>query len=57
VRQAAFSFKNVDESDSRFDVDKNVVDGQLISEVETNAEEEVERVAVDEDVNDEEKTA
>ena len=32
-------------------MNKDVVDVQLISEVETNPEEEAERVAVDEDVN------
>jgi len=44
----------VDESDSRFDVNKDVVDGQLISEVETSTEEKAERMVVDEDVNAEE---
>jgi len=32
-------FKDVDESDARFDVNKDVVDDQLISEVETSPEE------------------
>jgi len=53
MRQATFFFKDVDKSDARFDMNKDVVDDQLISEVETSPEEE-ERVAVDEDVNAEE---
>jgi len=34
LRQAAFFYKDVDVSNSRFYVNKDVVDGQLISEVE-----------------------
>jgi len=54
VRQAAFFFKDIDQSDSRFDVNKDVVDGQLIRKVETSPEEEAKRVAIDEDMNAEE---
>ena len=43
----------MDVADTRFDVKNDVVDGQLISEVETSLEEEGEKVAVDEDKNDE----
>ena len=32
LRQAAFFYKNVDALDSRFDVDKDVVDGKLVGE-------------------------
>jgi len=41
----------VNESDSRFDVNKDVVDGQVINKVETSPEDEAERVASDEDLN------
>jgi len=37
--------------DSRFDVNKDVVDGQLINEVESSLEEEEEKAMADEDVN------
>jgi len=51
LRQATFSCKDVDVADPRFNVNKNVVDGQLINEVETSPEEKAEKTAVDEDVN------
>ena len=51
VRQAAFFCKEVDVADPRFDVDKDVVDGQLINEDESSPEKEVEKVMADEDVN------
>jgi len=35
----------------RFDVNKDVVDGQLINKAESNPEEEVEKAMADEDVN------
>jgi len=41
--QATFFCKDVDVSDSRFDVNKDVVDSQVISEVESSLEEESER--------------
>ncbi|QCD86378.1 hypothetical protein DEO72_LG3g899 [Vigna unguiculata] len=54
LRQAAFFCKDVDVADPRFDVNKDVVDGQLISEVETSLEEEAEKTVVDEYMNVEE---
>ena len=54
LRQAAFFCKDVDVADSRFDVNKDVVDGQLISEVETTLEEEAEKTVIDENMNAEE---
>ena len=57
LRQAAFFCKDVDLSDSRFDVNKDVVDGQLISEVESNPEEESGKVTVEDDMNGEEVVA
>ena len=54
LRQATFFYKDLDASDSRFNVNKDVVDGQLIREAETIPEEEAGRMAVDEDVNAEE---
>jgi len=53
----AFFCKDVDVSDSRFDVNKDVVDCQLISEVESNLEEEVGKATVEEDMNGEEVVA
>jgi len=38
LRQATFFCKDVDVLDSRFDVNKDVVDGQLINEVESSLE-------------------
>ena len=54
LRQAAFFCKDVDVADPRFDVNKDVVDGQLISKVETSLEEEAEKTVVDEYMNVEE---
>ncbi|QCD96495.1 hypothetical protein DEO72_LG6g1199 [Vigna unguiculata] len=54
LRQAAFFCKDVDVADSRFDVNKDVVDSQLISEVETTLKEEAEKTVIDEDMNVEE---
>ncbi|QCD89124.1 hypothetical protein DEO72_LG4g62 [Vigna unguiculata] len=51
VRQAAFFCKEVDVTDPRFDVNKDVVDGQLINEAESSLEEEVEKAMVDEEAN------
>jgi len=39
LRQAAFFHPDVDVSDSRFDVDKDIVDGKLVREDEGDAEE------------------
>ena len=54
LSHTAFFCKDVDVADSRFNVNKDVVDGQLIIEVETSPEEEGEKKAVDEDMNVEE---
>jgi len=51
LQQATFFHKDIDASDSKFDVNKDVIDGQLISEAETNPDEEAEKMVVDEDVN------
>jgi len=51
VRQATFFCKKVDVADPRFDVNKDVVDGQLINEAESSPEEEVEKAMTNEDVN------
>ena len=48
LRQAAFFHPDVDVSDSRFDVDKDIVDGKLVKEDEGDAEE-VEEKAVEEE--------
>ena len=51
LRQTTYFHKDIDASDSKFDVNKDVVDGQLISEAETSLEEEAEKMAVDPDAN------
>jgi len=48
LRQAAFFHPNVDVSDSRFDVDKDIVGGKLVREDEGDAEEVEEKVAEEE---------
>jgi len=53
LRQASFFCKDVDVADLRFDVNKDVVDGQLVDEVESSLEEEGEKVAVNDDQNEE----
>jgi len=45
LRQAAFFHPDVDVSDSRFDVDKDIVDGKLVREDERDAEEVEEKAA------------
>jgi len=49
VRQAAFFYQDIDAADPRFDVNKDMVDGQLVNEVESSPEEEVEKGAAEED--------
>ena len=51
VRHVAFFYKEVDVADPRFDVNKDVVDSQLINEAESSPKEEVEKAMVDEDAN------
>ena len=45
LRQATFFYKDIDVSDSKFNVNKNVVDGALVSEVGSSPEEETDKVA------------
>jgi len=55
LRQAAFFHQDVDVTDSRFDVNKDVVDGKLVQEDEDNGNEEAqEKVAEKEKVGDSE---
>jgi len=49
LRQAAFFHQDVDAADLRFDVNKDVVDGQLIDEAESSPEKEAEKGAVEEE--------
>ena len=51
MRQAAFFQKDVDVSDSKFDVNKDVVNGELISKVESRLEERAGKMVVDEGAN------
>jgi len=51
VRQAAFFCQDIDATDPRFDVNKDVVDDHLINEVESHPEEEAEKGTTDEDMN------
>ena len=48
LRQAAFFHPNVDVSDSRFDVDKDIVGGRLVREDEGDAEDVEEKAAKEE---------
>ena len=49
LRQAAFFHQDVDITDSRFDVNKDVVDEKLVQEDEGSADEEVEEKATEEE--------
>jgi len=49
LRQAAFFHQDMDVTDSKFDVNKDVVDGKLIQEDEDNTNEEVEEKATEEE--------
>ncbi|QCD86812.1 hypothetical protein DEO72_LG3g1338 [Vigna unguiculata] len=49
--QAAFFHKDVDAFDAKFDVNKDVVDGQLVNEMESILEEEAQKVATEVDAN------
>jgi len=51
VRQVTFFYKEVDVADPRFDVNKDVVDNQLIDQAESSPGEEVEKAMADEDTN------
>jgi len=56
LRQATFFHKDIDVSDTKFDVNKDVVDGQLVNEMDSSPKEEAEKVADEPDVNPEEAT-
>ncbi|QCD79098.1 hypothetical protein DEO72_LG1g2737 [Vigna unguiculata] len=45
LRQVAFFHNDIDMSDTKFDVNKDVVDGQLVNEVDSSPEEEAKKVA------------
>jgi len=49
LRQAAFFHQDVDITNAKFDVNKDVVDGKLVKEDESSADEEVEEKAVEEE--------
>ena len=49
LRQATFFYKDVDATDSKFDVNKDVVDGQIVNEAESSLEEEAEKETVEEE--------
>ena len=49
LRQATFFHQDVDITDSKFDVNRDVIDGKLVKEDESNADEEAEEKAVEEE--------
>ena len=49
LHQAAFFHQDVDAADSKFDVNKDVVDGKLVKEDESSPNEEVEKQAAEEE--------
>jgi len=51
LRQVAFFHEDIDVSDVKFDVNKDVVDRQLVNEADSNPEEEAEKVANEAVVN------
>jgi len=51
LRQAAFFYKDIDVSDARFDVNKDVVDGELVSEAGSSPEEQADKMAEGLDAN------
>jgi len=55
--QAAFFHKDIDAFDAKFDMNKDVVNGQLVNETESSPEEEVEKVAEEPDANPDEAVA
>ena len=57
LRQAAFFHKDIDASDARFDVNKDVIDGRLVSETESSPEEEAEKMAAELNANPDEVVA
>jgi len=57
LRQVAFFHKDIDVSDAMFDVNKDVVGGQLVNEADSSLEEKAEKVAEEAVVNTEEVAA
>ena len=51
LRQAAFFYKAIDAFDARFDVNKDVIDGELVSEAGSSPEEEANKMAEGLDAN------
>jgi len=49
--QAVFFYKNVDGNDARFNVNKDVVDGELVDEAESSPERDAGKGSEDADVN------
>jgi len=49
LRQTTFSYHDIDVADTRFDVNKDVMDDQLVNEAESSPEEEVEKEAAGEE--------
>jgi len=49
LRHATFVYHDIDVADTRFDVNKDVVDGQLVNEAESSPKEEVEKEAAREE--------
>jgi len=49
LRQAAFFHQDVDITDSKFDVNKDIIDEKLVKEDESSADEEAEEKAVEEE--------
>ena len=49
LRQTTFFYHDIDVADTRFDVNKDVVDGQLVNEAKRSPEEEVEKEAAGEE--------
>ena len=47
MRQTTFFCKDVDVADPKFDVNKDVVDDQLINEAESSPKEEAEKTIID----------
>ena len=57
LRQTTFFHKEIDTSDARFDVNKDMIVGQLVSEAKSSPEEEAEKMATELDANPDEVVA
>jgi len=51
LRQTAFFYKDMAVFDARFDVNKDVVDGCLVNEMNSSSEEEADKVVATEDAD------